>query len=330
MKRLLPLLAALLAAALAAGCARAAQQPAEVQIFRYADNQPDDYPTTQAAYRFAELVQERTGGRIEIRVYGDAELGDEVSVIQQVQLGMVDFARASISTLSGICEELNVLQMPYLYTDSDQMWRVLDGAIGAKFLGDLTDQELVGLSWFDAGARSFYMSGGPITCPADLKGKRIRVQESQLMMDLVSALGAEPVTMVYSEVYAGLQSGEIDGAENNWPSYESMNHCAVAKYFVLDEHMRVPEMQLMSKATMDRLSEQDQAVIRQAALESAQYERELWVQREAKSEQTVRAAGAQVTELSETERAAFQAATQELYDRYCSQYTEIIRAIRAA
>ena len=150
------------------------------------------------------------------------------------------------------------------------------------------------------------------------------------MMDTVRALGAEPVMMVYSDVYSGLQSGAIDGAENNWPSYESMGHYEVAKYYVLNQHMRVPEIQLASKATMDRLSDEDRAVLRQAALESAQYERQLWKERETESEEKIRASGAVITELTDSEREKFRDAMQPLYDTYCADYMDIVNAIRAS
>lgn len=302
----------------------------ESYTFRYAENQPEDYPTTQAAYKFAEIVKEKSGGRITIEVYAGAQLGDEKSIIEQIQLGTIDFTRVSISPLSEFNKALNVLQMPYLYTNAEQMWRVLDGEIGEKYLNDMESSNMYGLSWFDAGSRNFYNSVRPVTTLEDMKGLKIRVQESSLMMGMVKALGAEPTPMAYGEVYSSLQNGTIDGAENNWPSYESTSHYEVAKYFVLDEHTRVPEMQLISKATMDKLSAEDQQIIRDAAKEAATYERELWAAREKASEEAVRAGGAEITELADGELEKFQAAMQPLYDEFCADYTDIVDAIRAA
>lgn len=305
-------------------------QSGATYTFRYAENQPEDYPTTKAAYKFAELVKEKSNGRITIEVYAGAQLGDEKSVIEQIQLGTIDFTRVSISPLSEFNKALNVLQMPYLYKDADQMWRVLDGEIGEKYLNDMESSNMYGLSWFDAGARNFYNSVREIKTLEDMKGLKIRVQESSLMMGMVSALGAEPTPMAYGEVYSGLQNGTIDGAENNWPSYESTSHYEVAKYFVLDEHTRVPEMQLISKATMNKLSEEDQKIIREAAKESAIYERELWAEREKASEAKVREGGAVITELADGELEKFQAAMEPLYKEFTADYTDIVDAIRAA
>ena len=231
----------------AAGCSAAA--PSESQtpelILRYAENQPEDYPTTQAALRFAELVEQRTGGRVKILVYSGGELGAEQSVIQQMQFGGIDFSRVSLSQLAEYAPELSVLQLPYLYQDADQMWRVLDGTIGDEFLTMLKMLELTGLSWFDAGVRSFYT--------------REKVQESDMMCEMIAALGAVPAQVVYSKVYAALHNAEIDGAENNWPSYEAMGHYEVAPYFLKDEHTRVPEVQLASPAVREKLAALDES-----------------------------------------------------------------------
>ena len=163
---------------------------------------------------------------------------------------------------------------------------------------------LVALSWYDAGARSFYNTGRPIETLEDMRGLNIRVQESELMMDTIEALGATPVPTAFGDVYSGLQTGKIDGAENNWPS----RHYEVARYFTLDEHTRVPELQLAAQPTWDKLSPEYQDIIRECAQESAQYERQLWAAREKVSESIVRKAGCIVTELSPEEKARFQEA----------------------
>ena len=209
-------------------------------VLTYAENQAEDYPTTQGAYRFAELVKQRTGGKVEILINAEGILGDERTVIEQLQFGGVDFARVSLSPLSEFVPELNVLQLPYLYTGAEHMWKVLEGEIGDSFLGSFEGSSLVALSWYDAGARNFYNSVRPIEKLEDMKGLTIRVQESELMSDSIRVLGAVPKQMAYGEVYSGLQTGEIDGAENNWPSYESTRHYEVARYYTIDEHTRVP------------------------------------------------------------------------------------------
>ena len=298
-------------------------------VLRYAENQAQDYPTTQAAYKFAELVEQKTNGKIHIDVYHGGQLGDEKAVIEQLQFGAIDFTRVSLSPLSEFEKSLNILQLPYLYKDAAQMWRVLDGPIGDQFLNSMEKNNLIGLSWFDAGARNFYDSKRPITKLSDMKGLKIRVQESQLMMGMVSALGANPTPMAYGEVYSGLQTGVIDGAENNWPSYDSVSHYEVAKYYVLDEHTRVPEMQMVSKITWDKFSDEEKAIIRECAKESAQLERQLWAEKEKASEEKVRAAGCVITELEPGEKEKFQAAMQPLYTQFGAGYEDLIKQIQA-
>lgn len=302
------------------------QQGAEL-ILRYAENQPEDYPTTQAALAFADLVAQRTDGRVKVLVYSGGELGAEQSVIQQMQFGGIDFSRVSLSQLAEYEPALSVLQLPYLYTDADQMWRVLDGSIGDEFLSMLQSLELTGLSWFDAGVRSIY-TRQKVTGLADLQGLTIRVQESDMMSEMITDLGAKPVKVVYSKVYAALHNAEIDGAENNWPSYEVMGHYEVAPFFLKDEHTRVPEVQLASPAVMEKLAALDESfpeVIRACARESAQTERELWARREANAEQNMRKRGICVTELDEAEKARFRAAVQPMYDGFSAQQELIDR-----
>ena len=182
-------------------------------VFSYAENQPEDYPTTLGAKYFAELVEERTNGRIRILVQPVGVLGSENKVIKQMQYGGIDFARVSLAQLAEYIPSLNVLQMPYLYTDSDHMWRVLDGEIGDAFRESVSADDVIGLSWYDAGARNFYNSVQPITCLEDLKGMRIRVQESDLAVDMVEALGATAIPIAYGDVYASLERQVVDGAE---------------------------------------------------------------------------------------------------------------------
>ena len=327
-RQLLRLLAT--APALAATGCTAKPEAAEQErplILRYAENQPEDYPTSKAAKAFAELVEQRTGGRVKILVYSGAELGAEQSIIQQMQFGGVDFSRVSLSQLAEYEPELSVLQLPYLYSDAQQMWRVLDGEIGDEFLAMLDRLDLVGLSWFDAGVRSFY-TRQKVTCLAELQGLRLRVQESDTMSMMVSALGADPVQVVYSQVYAALHNGQIDGAENNWPSYEAMSHYEVAPYFLRDEHTRVPEIQLASIPAMEKLAALDPTfpgILRSCARESALIERTLWAEREAEAEQDMLARGIVVTELSSEEKQKFRAAVQPLYDQFAEQAELIAR-----
>ena len=222
-------------------------------VLRLAETHPQDYPTTRGDYEFARLVKERSGGRIVIEVYPGSQLGQEKAVIEQVQFGAIDLTRVSISPVAAFVPRLNAFQMPYLYRDETHMWKVLKGDIGKELLASLEPFGFIGLGWFESGARNFYNSKRPIRTPADLKGLKIRVQESELMMGLVSAFGAVPTPMAFGEVYSALQTGVVDGAENNWPSYFSTSHYEVAKYITLDEHTRVPEIIIGSKISLGRL-----------------------------------------------------------------------------
>lgn len=329
MKRLMLLLCA--AGLLLCGCADTQEEKQTPElILRYADNQPEDYPTTVAAEYFAQLVEERTHGKICIRVYCNGELGDEIRVLEQVQFGGIDMARVSTGTLSEFNSDIDVLMLPYLYDDADQMWRVLDGEIGEAFLSSTRKTGVIGLSWYDAGARSFY-TREKVTCLEDLRGLKIRVQESELMSRMMECLGAEAVEIQYGDVYSALQTRKIDGAENNWPSYESTGHFEAAPYYLLDEHSRLPEMQIISTVAWDKIAAIDEGyvtIVTQCAKESAIYERELWKQREAESEKRVRELGAVVTQIDEEELAKFREAVQPLYDSCPEKMKGIIQKIR--
>lgn len=299
-------------------------------ILRYADNQPEDYPTTAAAEYFAQLVEERTRGRIRIRLYCNGELGNENQVLEQVRFGGIDMARVSVGTFAEPYPKMEVLLLPFLYDDAAHMWRVLDGPIGDEFLISARQTGVIGLSWFDAGARSFY-TREPIGGLEDLRGLTIRVQESAFMSRMVELLGAKPVQIPYNDVYSALRTGKIDGAENNWPSYAFTGHYQAARYCLQDEHSRLPEMQIMSTVALDKIAAIDPdyvAIIRQCAQECALYERELWQAQEAESERLVREHGCVVTQLTGGQREAFRRAVEPMYQEYPPEEQALIRRIR--
>lgn len=329
MKRRLILLALFVLCLLGLSGCTAEEEVFPELILRYADNQTEDYPTTKAAEYFAELVEERTGGKIRIRVYPNGQLGDEISVYQQIQFGGIDFTRVSAGTLAEFVPEAELLQLPYLFTDADHMWRVLDGEIGEELMDAVRFSGVVGLSWFEAGARNIY-TRTPVHTLEDLAGMKIRVQESDLMSQAARLWGAEPVQLTYSDVYSALQTGKIDGAENNWPSYESTGHFETAPYYLLSAHFRLPEVQIVSTVALDRIRAIDESfeeVIFQCAREAALYERELWQIREAESETLVRERGCIVTELSSGELEAFRLAVQPMYDGLSGKAQELVLRI---
>ena len=331
----LPLAAILLAALLTAAallCPRAEEtEPLPELILRYAENQPEGYPTTKAAYAFADMVSERTGGRVQVRVYSNGVLGSETSVIEQMEYGGIDFSRTSVMSLGEFVPETYVLQLPYLYEDDEHMWTVLDGPIGQVFLDSIEKRiGLTGLAWFDAGVRHFY-TNTPVKTLEDLNGLRIRVGESSMMQSIIGALGAEPVPLAYDDVYSALAKGEIDGAENNWPSYAFTGHYEVAKYMLLDGHTRIPELLLASEEAMEQLAALDEsypAIVRTCAQEAQALERELWAEEEVNSEQKMRDAGVTVTTLSAAQMALFQAAVKPIYEKFSGQKA-LIERIRA-
>lgn len=298
-------------------------------VFTYAENQAEGYPTTEAAYLFSDLVFERSQGRIKINVHSGGALGDEVSVIEQLQYGGLDFARASIMTMGEFIPQINVLQLPYLYNDSEHMWKVLNGEIGQEFMDNMEGHGLTALSWYDAGTRNFY-TRQKVEHLEDLQGKRIRVAKSEFMKALVSALGATPVAMDYSEIYSALELGEIDGAENNLPSYVSTDHYKVAGYMILDEHNQIPELQLVSQITWNKLSKEDQEIIKKCAKDSSVYEQKLWEEHVKTSREKAVKAGVVITELKPEEKQRFREAAMPIYEELASEYQELIERIIAA
>lgn len=281
-------------------------------VYQLSDNQPADYPTTIGDLKFAELVAQRTNGRIKIDVYHSAQLFDEKSAIETAQMGGLAFCRVNAQPLSDFTKALGVLSLPYLFRDENHLWKVLNGPIGEELLKEMEANGLVGLTYYDSGSRSFYNSKRVVKTPADMKGLKIRVQQSKLMMGLVEALGASATPMPYGEVYTGLQSGVIEGAENNWPSYYSTSHYEVARYYTLDHHTRTPEILCMSKVIWDKLSAEDKKIIKQAAMESQAVQRKSWKEYEAKSIAAIKAGGKNtITELADL--SAWQKAVAKLY-----------------
>lgn len=298
-------------------------------VLRLAETHPAGYPTTEGDMEFARLVEERTNGRIRVEVYPSSQLGEERAAIEQVQFGAIDFTRVSVSPLASFSRNFDALQMPYLYRDADHMWKVLNGEIGQEFLDSLAPANFVGLTFYDGGSRNFYNSRREVRSVADLRGLKIRVQESELMLGLVRSLGATPTPMAFGEVYSALQTGVIDGAENNWSSYLSTSHYEVAKYFIVDQHTRVPEILIASKIVMDRLSPEDQAIIKQAAKDSTPFQIELWNKAEAEAEAAVIAGGAQIYRPTPAQIQEFMNAVQPMYERLTPQLQEVVRRIRA-
>jgi tripartite ATP-independent transporter DctP family solute receptor len=301
-------------AALAAAAALSGAAMAQDIVLRSSDTHPDGYPTVEAVKYMGKLVEERTSGRIKIEIYHSAQLGQEKDTIEQTRFGVIDMNRVSLGPFNNLIEETKVPSLPFIFRSPEHMHRVMDGPIGAEILAAFEPHGLVGLAFYDGGARSFYNREKPIRSIADLQGMKFRVMQSDLFVDMVNALGANATPLPYGEVYSSIQTGVIDGAENNYPSFESSKHFEVAGYYTLNEHLIVPEVLVVSKTTWDRLSAEDQQILRDAAKESVPYMRELWAAREKQSEEIVRAAGVEI--VTDIDKQPFIDAMGPVYEKY--------------
>ncbi|MER9654044.1 TRAP transporter substrate-binding protein [Mesorhizobium sp. M0152] len=304
----------LTAAAFAVGSLLVGVANAET-VLRSSDTHPDGYPTVEAVKYMGDLIKQRTDGRYSVEVYHSAQLGEEKDTIEQTQTGVIDLNRVSMGPFNGIVPETAVPSLPYMFRSVEHMRHVMDGPIGDQILKAFEAHGLIGLAFYDSGARSFYNTKKDITSMADMKGMKFRVIQSDVFVDMVNALGANATPMAYGEVYSALQTGVIDGAENNWPSFESAKHYEVAKHYTMDQHQIVPEVLVMSKASWDKLSPEDQTIVRQAAKDSVVKMRELWDAQEKKSRGIVEAAGVKVSEI---DKQPLIDAMKPVYDKYLS------------
>jgi tripartite ATP-independent transporter DctP family solute receptor len=264
---------------------------AEAREFRVADTQAEDYPTVQALLFMARIVEERTAGRHRIRVFHSRQLGEEKDTIEQTRVGAIDLNRTNVAPIGSLIPAANVLALPFLFRSFDHLHNVLDHTLGDEILAGFQQHGFVGLAFYDSGSRSIYNSVKPVRTLADMKGLRIRVQQSELMSDMIRALGAEPIELPYGQVLTGLSTRLIDGAENNWPSYVTTNHYKLAPYYTLTEHTMGPEVVVMSLRAWESLSAEDRDVFRDAARKSSTFMRGVWSGLEERSREQARAAG---------------------------------------
>jgi tripartite ATP-independent transporter DctP family solute receptor len=297
-------------------------------VLRSSDTHPDGYPTVEAVKYFGQLVKERTNGRYSVEVYHSAQLGEEKDTIEQVRTGVIDLNRISMAPFNGIIAETKVPSLPYLFRSEDHMHKVMDGPIGDEIKAAFEPAGLVALAFYDSGARSFYNSKKPITSKADMAGLKFRVIQSDIFVDMVKALGANATPMPYGEVYSAIETGVIDGAENNFPSYDTAKHAEVAKNYALDEHMMVPEVFVMAKSTWDKLTPEDQGIFKAAAKDSVGKQRELWAAKVKDSRAKVEAAGSQVTT---PDKQPFIDAMGPVYEKYVTdqKLKDMVERIKA-
>ncbi len=317
------------AAAFAAATLLAGSASAQT-VLRSSDTHPDGYPTVEAVKYFGELVKQRTNGRYSVEVYHSAQLGQEADTIEQVRSGVIDLNRVSMAPWNSLVPLTKIPSLPYLFTSPDHARKVMAGEIGDEIAKGFDQHGVVVIAFYDGGARSFYNKQKPVNSLADLKGQKYRVIQSDVFVDMVAALGATATPMPYGEVYSAIETGVIDGAENNFPSYESAKHFEVAKHYSLDEHTIVPEVFVMSKMAWDKLSAEDQAIFKAAGKESMEKQWQLWDERVAKSRKIVEDAGSQITT---PEKQPFIDAMKPVYDKYVGTpelkaFVERIRAVK--
>src|SRR5271165_202872 len=252
-------------------------------VFKASDVHPAGYPTVVAVENLGKKLAAATNGRLSVQMFAAMQLGGEKEAIEQAQIGALQMARVSVGAIGPVIDDLNVFNLPFLFRNTAHMQKVIDGAIGTELLDKVTANGkagLIGLCWMDAGARSFYNTKHPIKSIADLKGLKVRVIGNPMFVDMANALGANGVAMGYDQVFSALQTGVIDGAENNPPSFVFDNHYQAAKYYTLTEHLIVPEMLVLSRKTWDGLTKDDQALLTKLAREAQQEERVLWAKYE--------------------------------------------------
>lgn len=299
----------LIALAAAAGCLAV-----QAREFRSADvHNSDDYPTVAAVKHMSQLLEQRSGGKYKIKVFNKSALGSEKETLDQVKIGALEMNRVNISALNSMCPKTLVPTMPFLFDSIAHMRKTLDGPVGDEILKGCEHEGLVGLAFYDSGARSIYAKK-PVRTVADTKGMKIRVQQSDLWVALVGAMGANATPMPAGEVYTALKTGLIDAAENNIPSYEGFKHYEAVKFYSHTEHSMAPEVLVISKVIFDKMSKADQDLFRQTAKESVAFQRQKWDEQEAKALDIVVKAGSTI--VKDVDKASFKAVMQPVYDKF--------------
>jgi tripartite ATP-independent transporter DctP family solute receptor len=321
--------------ALAAGTALAGGVggiPAMAQqkvVLKATDVHPLGYPTVEAVVRMGKKLEQATNGRLSIQMYPSMQLGGEKEMIEQAQVGALALARISVGPMGPLVPELNVFNLPFMFRDDAHMEKVIDGPIGDEMLKKLSDHptaNLIGLCWMNAGTRNVYNSKKPIETVDDLKGLKIRMMGNPVFVDTMNSLGGNGVSMGFDQLINAMQTGVVDGAENNYPTYESGQHYRYAKYYSKTGHLMIPEILVFSKRTWGSLSKEDQDLITKLAKEAQQEERKLWYDREKESLKKMIEAGAVVNEVKD--KAPFQAAVKPVWDKYGAQHAALIKRIQ--
>ena len=317
------------AAGLATGFASPACAQAKM-VFKASDVQPAGYPTVAATENLGKKLAEATNGRLSVQMYPSMQLGGEKETIEQTQIGAIQLLRVSAGTMGPIVDDINVVNMPFLFKSIAHSEKMMDGPIGQELLDKITaspNANLVALCWMNSGARSLYNSKHPIKSIEDIKGLKFRVIGNPIFIEMMNSLGGNGVAMGYDQVFSALQTGVIDGAENNPPSYVFSNHYTAAKYYSLTEHLVIPEVLVFSKRAWANLSADDQNLLKKFAREAQFEERVLWNQYEQQAMEKAKAAGCQIVEIAD--KTPFQNAVKPVWDKYGPKYQDMIKRIQA-
>jgi tripartite ATP-independent transporter DctP family solute receptor len=299
-------------------------------VLKATDVHPLGYPTVEAVVWMGEELEKRTDGRLSVEMYPSMQLGGEKEMIEQAQVGAVAFARISVGPMGPLVPELNVFNLPFLFRDAAHMEAVIDGPIGDELLQKVTDHPtagLVGLCWMNAGTRNVYNSQHPVRTREDLQGLKIRMMGNPIFVDTMNAMGGNGVSMGFDQLINGLQTGVVDGAENNYPTYASGQHYRYAKYYSRTEHLMIPEILVFSKRIWEELSPEDQELIMSLAKEAQQRQRELWYAEEEKALADMKANGVEVIEIADKQ--PFVDAVQPVWEKHAADLSELIERIQA-
>jgi tripartite ATP-independent transporter DctP family solute receptor len=312
---------AAIAAAGAFGMAGAAQA---LEI-KSSDVHGPDYPTVAAIQYMGDLLSDWTDGRITMNIFHSMQLGGEKEALEQVQVGALEMTRVSVGVVGPIVDEFNAFNLPYLFESIEHMHNVVDGEIGQDLLNQLEAGGLIGLGYMDAGARSFYNKERAITSIDDLQGLKIRVMQNPIFVDMATAMGADGIPVAFNELYTAMQTGVVDGAENNPPTYLTQNHFEVAGHYTLTEHLIVPEIFVFSKQVWDTLDEVDQQLIRKASALTVVKERELWAEMEQAALDKLTSEGYEI--VTEIDKQPFIEATAPVREKFGEKYADIMGRI---
>ncbi|WP_375228497.1 TRAP transporter substrate-binding protein [Roseobacter sp. S98] len=285
----------------------------------------EEYPNTVALDQFAAELAETTD--IRLQMFHGGVLGSQPDAIEQVRNGGIQVGQFNLGPMGPIIPTTNVVSLPFIFNDVPHMFRAMDGDVGKIFEEAMAAEGVVPLAWYDSGARSFYNSERPIMTPADVAGLKVRVMNNDLFVDMIAQLGGNATPMAFGEVYQSLKTGVIDGAENNYPSYESTGHFEVAGFYSISQHLIIPECLCIATSAWEALDADTQAAVRTAARNSAETQRKLWAEREAVSRAKVETSGVKINDIEN--KAAFQELMTPVYENFISANPDLAPVIEA-